>query len=202
MRATADGQSAMDPEDSGQGNADSFGDADLGSAVSVGAASRTVSRPSRLASEPVTAAAERIAALRARLVTPMPDDRLWGWIGPLLVTLFAGFLRFNRLSVPNAIIFDETYYAKDAWSILKHGVEWNWIANPTNNANFVNNQVVAGHFSSSLFQACSGTSCGEYVVQPPLGKLLMAVGEWLYGLTSLGWRVAPALIGTLAVLVM
>ena len=69
--------------------------------------------------------AERIAALRARLMTPMPDDRLWGWIGPLLVTLFAGFLRFNRLSVPNAVIFDETYYAKDAWSILKHGVEWN-----------------------------------------------------------------------------
>ncbi len=135
-------------------------------------------------------------------MTPMPDDRLWGWIGPLLVTLFAGFLRFNRLSVPNAIIFDETYYAKDAWSILKHGVEWNWVANPTNNANFVNNQVIAGHFSSSLFQACSGTSCGEYVVQPPLGKLLMAVGEWLYGLTSLGWRVAPALIGTLAILVM
>jgi dolichyl-phosphate-mannose-protein mannosyltransferase len=53
----------------------------------------------------------------------MPDDRLWGWIGPLLVTLFAALLRFNRLSVPNAVIFDETYYAKDAWSILKHGVE-------------------------------------------------------------------------------
>ena len=52
-------------------------------------------------------------------MTPMPDDRLWGWIGPLLVTLFAALLRFNRLSVPNAVIFDETYYAKDAWSILQ-----------------------------------------------------------------------------------
>ena len=122
----------------------------------------------------------------------MPDDRLWGWIGPLLVTLFAGLLRFNRLSVPNAVIFDETYYAKDAWSILKHGVEWNWIANPPNNANYVNNQIIAGHFSQQLFQACSGTSCGEYVVQPEVGKLLIAVGEWLYGLTTLGWRFAPA----------
>jgi hypothetical protein len=28
------------------------------------------------------AAAERIAGLRARLVTPMPDDRLWGGRGP------------------------------------------------------------------------------------------------------------------------
>ena len=33
--------------------------------------------------------AERIAALRARLMTPMPNDGLWGWIGPLLVTAFA-----------------------------------------------------------------------------------------------------------------
>ena len=45
-------------------------------------------------------------------------------------------------------------------------------------------------------------ACGEYVVQPPVGKLLMAVGEWLYGLNTLGWRVAPAIVGTLAVLVM
>ena len=40
------------------------------------------------------------------------------------------------------------------------------------------------------------------MVQPPLGKLVIAVGEWLFGLTTLGWRVAPALFGTLAVLVM
>ena len=144
--------------------------------------------------------AERLAALRARLITPMPDDRLWGWIGPLLVTLFAALLRFNRLSVPNAVIFDETYYAKDAWSILKHGVEWSWVANPKNNPNFVNDQVIAGH--TNLFAACSGTGCGEYVVQPEVGKLLMAAGEWLYGLTTLGWRLAPAVFGSLAILVM
>ena len=201
MRATADGQSAMDPEDSGQGNADSFGDAaDSGYAVRVGAASRIVSRSACLAAEPRTAA-ERIAALRDRLVTPMPDDRLWGWIGPLLVTLFAGFLRFNRLSVPNAVNFDETYYAKDAWSILKHGVEWNWIT-VSGNPDYVNNHIVAGHYSASLFQSCSGTGCGEYVVQPEVGKLLIAVGEWMYGLTTLGWRFAPAVFGTLAILVM
>lgn len=141
-------------------------------------------------------AAGRIAALRARLMTPMPDDRLWGWIGPLLVTAFAAFLRFNRLAVPNAIIFDETYYLKDAWSILKHGVEWN-VVSPVAHAN---NLVLAGN--TNFFQACSGTSCGEYVVQPPVGKLLIAVGEWLHGLNSLGWRLVPAFIGTLAILVM
>jgi dolichyl-phosphate-mannose-protein mannosyltransferase len=139
--------------------------------------------------------AERIAALCARLVTPMPGDRLWGWIGPLIVTAFAAFLRFNRLSAPNAIIFDETYYVKDAWSILHHGVEWSWNQFPNANA-----QIVAGHTSFPF--SCSGTGCAEFVVQPPVGKLLIAVGEWLYGLTSLGWRVVPAFFGSLAILVM
>src|SRR5579872_5888215 len=71
----------------------------------------------------------RLAALRARLAAPMPDDGIWGWIWPLVITLFGGFLRFNRLRVPRALIFDETYYAKDAWSILQHGVEWRFPAN-------------------------------------------------------------------------
>src|SRR5689334_11419523 len=63
--------------------------------------------------------------LRDRLVPAMPPASWWGWAGPLLVTLFGGFLRFYRLGVPRAVVFDETYYVPDAWSILKHGVEFN-----------------------------------------------------------------------------
>jgi dolichyl-phosphate-mannose--protein O-mannosyl transferase len=184
MTATQAGQPAQDPDD---------GPAERG---------RDMTAPDVFSRAGDTAgtAAQRIAALRSLLITPMPDDRLWGWIGPLLVTLFAGFLRFYRLSVPNSVIFDETYYAKDAWSILKHGVEWNIIPDPAKQSGYVNNLIIAGH--TSIFQACSGTGCGEYVVQPPVGKLAMAVGESIYGLTTLGWRVAPAIFGTLAVLVM
>ena len=134
----------------------------------------------------------RLEALRARLVTPMPDDRPWGWLGPLLVTAFGAFLRFNRLQVPRALIFDETYYAKDAWSILNHGVELNLVGN----ANAI---IQAGH--TNIFAPCNGTaSCGEYVVQPEVGKLLIAVGEWMFGLNSLGWRFASAVFGSLAIL--
>jgi dolichyl-phosphate-mannose--protein O-mannosyl transferase len=152
--------------------------------------------------EPGIATADRIAQLRSRLMTPLPDDGIWGWVWPLLVTLFAGVVRFTRLSSPDKVLFDETYYAKDAWSILKHGVEWNWLANPKSNPDNVNNQILAGHFSEHLFQACSGAGCGEYVVQPEAGKLLIAVGEWMYGLTTMGWRFAAAVFGTLAILVM
>src|SRR5438067_1682567 len=136
--------------------------------------------------------ASRLAALRARLAAPMPDDRPWGWLGPLLVTAFGAFLRFDRLRVPRALIFDETYYAKDAWSILNHGVELTL----ANNANAI---IQAGH--TNIFAPCNGTSaCGEYVVQPEIGKLLIAVGEWLFGLNSFGWRFASAVFGSLAIL--
>ena len=183
MTATQAGPPAMDPEDSGPGGADF----DTASVDTARLATASIAVPS------VASTAERIAALRARLMSPMPDDRLWGWIGPLLVTAFAAFFRFNRLVIPRALIFDETYYAKDAWSILQHGVEWNLVQN-------ANQLIIAGH--TNIFQACSGTACGEYVVHPPVGKLLIAVGEWFYGLNSVGWRVSSAFFGSLAILIM
>jgi dolichyl-phosphate-mannose-protein mannosyltransferase len=137
-------------------------------------------------------------APRRRLAPPMPDDRPWGWLGPLLVTAFGGWLRFNRLQVPRAIVFDETYYAKDAWSILQHGVEWNYVS-PPSNPNLANQLIVAGH-TTGLFARCSGSGCGEYVVQPEVGKLMIAVGEALFGLNSFGWRFSSAVFGTVAIL--
>src|SRR5579872_3592560 len=141
---------------------------------------------------PATDEVSRLAALRARLAAPMPDDRPWGWLGPLLVTAFGAFLRFDRLRVPRALIFDETYYAKDAWSILNHGVELTLV----NNANAI---IQAGH--TNIFAPCNETAaCGEYVVQPEIGKLLIAVGEWMFGLNPFGWRFASAVFGSLAIL--
>jgi dolichyl-phosphate-mannose-protein mannosyltransferase len=187
MTATEAGPPAMDPEDSGTTDAGrDIVEAETNSTRGMGAVVPAVAAAG-------AGAAERIAALRARLMSPMPDDKLWGWLGPLLVTAFAAFLRFYRLATPHALIFDETYYAKDAWSILQHGVEWNLVKN-------ANDLILAGH--DNLFQACSGTGCGEYVVQPPVGKLLIAAGEWLYGLNPLGWRVASAFFGSLAILIM
>ncbi len=139
---------------------------------------------------------DRARALGARLASPLPTDGWWGWAGPLLVTLFGGFLRFDRLSVPNAISFDETYYVKDAWSLLHHGVE----LCTSNNPNL--NTMIAQQHDTNIFAMCSGGGYGEYVVMPPLGKWLIAIGEWLFGLNSFGWRFSSALCGTLAILLL
>ena len=127
------------------------------------------------------------AALRARLVPPMPGSRFWGWLGPLLVTAFGTFLRFNRLSVPHAVIFDETYYVPDALGILRFGVEHNYIAN--------RNALIA-RGDPHIF-----SPGGEFVVHPPFGKILIAGGEWAFGLTPFGWRFAVAVAGSLSILI-
>ncbi len=131
--------------------------------------------------------AAQTARLRGRLVPPMTGSVFWGWAGPVLVTLFGAFLRFDRLSLPHAVLFDETYYVPDAYGILKHGVEINHVKN-------VNALLTRG--STHIFAGVNG----EYVVHPPLGKIMIAVGEWIFGLTPFGWRFAVAVVGSLAIL--
>src|SRR5215467_11087004 len=108
-----------------------------------GYAARAV-RAARAAGSPE---GELARTLRERLVPPMPPATLWGWLGPVLVTVFGGFLRFYRLGAPHAVVFDETYYAPDAYGILKHGVEINHVKH-------INTLLV--HGSTHIFATGSG----------------------------------------------
>jgi dolichyl-phosphate-mannose-protein mannosyltransferase len=133
-----------------------------------------------------TARRPNLSTLAARLSPPIPGSRVWGWIGPLLVTAFGTFLRFNRLSVPPSIIFDETYYVPDALGILKYGTEHNYIAN---------RNALLARGDPHIF-----TAGGEFVAHPPFGKIMIAAGEWIFGLTPFGWRFAVAVVGSLSIL--
>ena len=110
----------------------------------------------------------------------------WGWAGPALIMLFGGFIRFYRLSKPNAVVFDETYYVPDSSSILRHGVELNHVKN-------VNSLLLHGNPNFLL-------KTGEVVAHPPLGKIMMATAQWTFGLSPFGWRFSVALIGTVSIL--
>ncbi|MGX1365294.1 dolichyl-phosphate-mannose-protein mannosyltransferase [Streptomyces canus] len=149
-------------------------------------------------------------SVRDRLVVPFPQAGLrpwlsvglspgtaarlarWsGWGGPLAVALFAGVLRFWRLGDPRAVVFDETYYAKDAWAMLRLGYEGTWpdrkLADP---------QILAHP------QVIPLSDGGVFVAHPPTGKWVIAAGEWLFGLTPFGWRFMSAVLGTLSVLML
>jgi dolichyl-phosphate-mannose--protein O-mannosyl transferase len=118
----------------------------------------------------------------------MPGSAFWGWAGPLLVTAFGAFLRFDGLGDPHAVMFDETYYVPDALGILRFGVEHQYVQTR-------NSLLVRG--DPHIFKAG-----GEFVAHPPFGKILIAAGEWLFGLTPFGWRFAAAVVGSLSILLL
>ena len=127
-------------------------------------------------------------ALLDRLHVAKASLPQYAWLAPALIVLLGGILRFVNLAHPNAIVFDETYYAKDGYSYLHYGVEFSW----TKEANAA---FVAGHPGTEIL-----ADQPEYVVHPPLGKWMIAFGMMLFGDNNpLGWRFGAALTGTLAV---
>ncbi|WP_229691810.1 glycosyltransferase family 39 protein, partial [Sphaerisporangium melleum] len=114
----------------------------------------------------------------------------------ILVALFGAFLRFDRLGTPKAVVFDETYYAKDAYSLINFGVERVAVQD-------ADKMLLAGN--TGIWKQCGPEQIGEcasYVVHPPLGKWMIGVGEWLFGPNPFGWRFAAALIGALSILML
>lgn len=122
----------------------------------------------------------------ALLATPR-GMRLWRWLAPALVTLVAAILRLIDIGNPHQLVFDETYYVKDAWSQWVLGFPSTWPDDA--DASFA-----AG--DTDVF-----TGIGSYVVHPPLGRILIGAGMALLGPDSAtGWRISAAVIGTATVL--
>ncbi|WP_433539096.1 dolichyl-phosphate-mannose--protein mannosyltransferase [Micromonospora sp. CA-249363] len=130
------------------------------------------------------------AVVRRRFATVDTRVDRYSWLATAVVVAIAAILRFVGLSSPKGKIFDETYYAKDAYGLISRGVEWNYKDNVP-----------------------------SYVVHPPLGKWLIGIGEWAFGYQDaeskvsvgghlfttapeFGWRFSAALIGTLSVLLL
>jgi len=142
--------------------------------------------------EPTPAPAPRAASLvpdsvRNRLeALPAWTWRSWavtGW-----VAVIAAILRFLHLGLPNSLVFDEVYYANEGQQLLDHGVEWKTETD------------AAGNVTASF---------ADYVVHPPLGKWMIAVGIKLFNNgwarahgfdQAFGWRFAGALCGVIAVI--
>jgi len=114
----------------------------------------------------------------------------WRWAGPIAVTVLAALLRLIDLGRPHSLVFDETYYVKDGWSIVHLGYEGTWPANPTDDSLPTTDERFADG-QTNLF-----TSAAEFIAHPPLGKYLIGLGMLLFGPdNSFGWRFAVAVLG-------
>lgn len=100
----------------------------------------------------------------------------------------AAFARLFNLGHPDELVFDETFYAKDAWTLVNLGYEARWPAE-------ADVQFNAGQ-TDGYFTAPS------FVVHPPLGKWLIGLGMLALGPNPWGWRIAVALAGILAVVLL
>jgi dolichyl-phosphate-mannose-protein mannosyltransferase len=144
-------------------------------------------RVSRRADErALTARGSRLDDAVARLVATPARRRAWEWGAPILVVLLAAVLRIQSLGHPATLVFDETFYVKDAWTLLHLGYEGSWPTDP--NPDFIAGQT-DGYLQSPAF-----------VAHPPLGKWVIALGLAVFGAADpFGWRIATAVVGTLAV---
>ncbi|GAA3442343.1 dolichyl-phosphate-mannose--protein mannosyltransferase [Planomonospora venezuelensis] len=142
-----------------------------------------------------------MGSTRERLVPSMPGSVLWGRLGPLLVAGFGAILRFADLGRPHAVMFDETYYAKDAFALLTFGVERKALGSAEDPV--ADRLLVAG--DTRIWETCTppdADPCPLFVAHPPLGKWLIAAGEQLFGMNPFGWRFAAAAAGVLSILIL
>jgi dolichyl-phosphate-mannose--protein O-mannosyl transferase len=107
-----------------------------------------------------------------RLGKPMPTDRLRGWLVTLTVTLIGAVIRFQNLGFPT----DHGTPIFDEKHYVPQALQM------LRNGGFEDNP---GY---------------ELTVHPPMGKYLIAIGEWLFGYDGTGWRFSSALAGTIMIL--
>ncbi|MGB3594969.1 MAG: phospholipid carrier-dependent glycosyltransferase [Ornithinimicrobium sp.] len=132
--------------------------------------------------------------VRRQLLGPpvSPRQARWAWWGPLLVMLVGGAVRFFRLGHPRELVFDETYYVKQGWSLVQFGYERD-IRPSLDDPDALFTTGNADIFAASP----------DLVVHPPLGKWMLGLGEWLFGVdSSFGWRFAAAVVGTMSILLL
>ena len=95
------------------------------------------------------------------------------WLYALGFGALGLILRLWNLDSPKGKIFDEIYYATNAHSLLQSGVEID-----------------------------SNSGLAQFIVHPPTGKWLIAIGIKLFGYNEFGWRFASAVVGSISIVLM
>src|SRR5690606_12231255 len=111
----------------------------------------------------------------------------WSYGAPAAVLAVASVLRLVGLGHPHELVFDETYYVKDAYTLMHLGYESAWPPD-------ANTAFNAGRPDIYLTDP-------SFVAHPPVGKWIIAAGLAVFGADdAVGWRVSVAVAGILLVL--
>ncbi len=135
----------------------------------------------------LTSTPERLRGSPSGPAATSPHRRLVGWVTTCVLTAIAFATRLPGIAYPNKLVFDETYYPKDAYSLLKFGYERAW-------PDTANAQIVAGNVDVY-------NDGPAFIVHPQLGKWLIAAGEHFFGMNSFGWRISALVFGCLLVFI-
>jgi dolichyl-phosphate-mannose--protein O-mannosyl transferase len=110
--------------------------------------------------------------VQRRLLPPMPTDRAMGWIVTAFITTIGAIVRLVGLG-------DRTDTGTPLFDEKYYAIQ---AQEMLRNGGVEDNQGFG------------------VVVHPPLGKQLIAIGEWLLGYTPTGWRLASAVAGIVCIL--
>ena len=105
-------------------------------------------------------------------MTPAVKIQQRDWLTALALASIGALFRLWHLASIKGFIFDEIYYAKDAHSLIQHGVE------------------------------LTANGAPDFIVHPPMGKWLIGLGIQAFGFNEFGWRIAAALIGSASIALM
>ncbi len=103
--------------------------------------------------------------------------------GIFAIVALAAITRLWNLGSPAKLVFDETYYVKDSFTIWQAGHELQWAKG-----------------NEATFTASGVLPTPEFVVHSPLGKWIIGLGMQIFGPNNpFGWRIMVALFGIAAV---
>lgn len=129
-----------------------------------------------------------VSRLRAAIVWAS-TSKVFGWVGPSVIATVAFLLRLWRLEQPRRFVFDETYYAKDAFSLWHGGYPRAFIPD-------ADVMIGSGVAPPGILQ-----DKVTMIMHPEVGKWMIAAGEATFGMTPFGWRISSVVAGSLLVLV-
>ncbi|SDS37270.1 dolichyl-phosphate-mannose--protein mannosyltransferase [Agrococcus carbonis] len=139
----------------------------------------------RLPEAPSPSRLERATAAYGRLEARVREPRIRRRLeiaAPVAILALAAVARLTALGHPHLLVFDETYYVKEAWSVWQLGYEGEW-----------------GEGADERFEAGDPgalTAEPDYVVHPPLGKWIIGMAMAVFGMADPSWwRLPSALAG-------